>query len=186
MILVLDCGSSKVCYIEDLIDYHCDYKTVPILDFEISDLDGVNGVVISGAPLLITEIDMTPFLNKIEWIKESALPVLGICFGHQLIGLLYGAFASRMSEDRDWQLVEFFEDSILNKKLSNEVKMMEDHCETISIPSEFNLLASSDACINEAMKHKTKDIYGVQFHPETSGNSGSVLMGNFVERCMKS
>jgi GMP synthase (glutamine-hydrolysing) len=42
------------------------------------------------------------------------------------------------------------------------------------------LLACSDACINEAMKHKEKPMYGVQFHPEVSGNFGHVLLENFA------
>jgi len=115
--------------------------------------------------------------------KKTKLPVLGICFGHQLIGLLFGASASRMREDRDWQTVEAFEDCILFNRLPDEVEMMEDHCETISIPPGFQHIASSDACINEVMQHKTREIYGVQFHPEVSGNHGNIMIENFVKIC---
>jgi GMP synthase (glutamine-hydrolysing) len=61
--------------------------------------------------------------------------------------------------------------------------MMEDHCESISIPPNFKLIGSSDACVNEAMQHQTKKIYGVQFHPEVSGNHGRVIFENFVHLC---
>ena len=91
-----------------------------------------------------------------------------------------------MREDRDWQLIEAFEDCILFNRLPNEIEMMEDHCESISIPAGFQLVASSDACVNEVMQHTEKAIFGVQFHPEVSGTHGSVLIENFVNHCMHS
>ena len=62
---------------------------------------------------------------------------------------------------------------------------MEDHCETVSIPSDFNLIAVSDACVNEGMQHKEKLIFGVQFHPEVSGNMGTLIIENFVNICLE-
>lgn len=185
MILLLNCGSSKVPYLEDMVDEFCDFKTIPILELNEEDLLNVNGIIISGAPLLITEQNIQPYLDKLYWIKDATIPTLGICFGHQLLGLLFGAFGSRMKEDRDWQTIEVFEESILFDKLPVEFEMMEDHCETISIPANFKLLASSDACVNEAMQHNELPLFGVQFHPEVSGNFGSVLIGNFVNFCLK-
>lgn len=183
MILIVNCGSSKTMYIEELVYEFIDTKTVALMDFEMKDLEGIKGVILSGAPLLITEIDMTPYLDKMRWIMDTEIPVLGICFGHQLIGLLHGAFGSRMREDRDWQVIEALEDSPLFDRLPNEFRMMEDHCEAISIPAGFKLLAASDVCVNEAMQHQTKFLFGVQFHPEVSGNHGAVLLENFVKIC---
>ncbi len=185
MILIIDCGSQKTPYIEQCIDEFMDFETVAILSFTENDLIGKKGVVISGAPLLITEMDITPYLQKIKWIKNTSLPVLGICFGHQLIGLTFGAYGSRMKEDRDWQTIEIFEPCTLFDKLPTEVEMMEDHCESISIPAGFTLVASSDACVNEAMQHKELPLFGVQFHPEVSGNHGRVLFENYVSLCEK-
>lgn len=185
MILILDCGSSKVPYIEEAVDDHSDFQTVPILEFESDNLLNYKGVIISGAPLLITEQDMIPFLDKLTWIKETTLPVLGICFGHQLIGLTFGAYGSRMREDRDWQMIEIFELSVLFERMPSEFEMMEDHCESISVPPGFKLLASSDSCVNEAMEHKSLPIYGIQFHPEVSGNLGRVIFDNFCRVCEK-
>ena len=123
---------------------------------------------------------MDPYIEHINWLKEYQNPILGICFGHQLIGLLYGSFGSRMKENRDWLEIEVFTESLLFDKLPTVFDVMEDHCESISIPAEFELLASSDECINEAMQHKDKMIYGLQFHPEVSGNFGRVIIENFV------
>jgi GMP synthase (glutamine-hydrolysing) len=186
MILILNCGSSKTRYIEEMVDEFDDFKTIPILDLKAEDILEIDGIIISGAPLLITEQDMSSYIKQIDWIKTINIPVLGICFGHQLIGISFGAFASRMKEDRDWQLIDVIEDSPLFDKLPSEFEMMEDHCETISIPAGFNLVAASDACVNEAMQHKEKPIFGLQFHPEISGNYGRIIFDNFIRLTKKS
>ena len=184
MILVIDCGSDKTHLIAQIVDEFIDVEQKPLLDLHEVDLSKYQGIIISGAPLLVTEIDTQPYIDKIKWVGTVEIPVLGICFGHQLIGLYYEAQASKMREDRDWQVVEHFIDSPIFNRLPNEIEMMEDHCETISIPPGFELVASSDACVNEAMQHKERPIYGVQFHPEVSGNHGRVIVENFVKICL--
>lgn len=185
MILVIDCGSSKSPYIAKCIDEFMDVKTIPFEELSAVDLSTYLGVVISGAPILLTDIDSASYLDKISWIKSYEKPILGICFGHQLLGLTYGAAVSLQKEDRDWQTIETLQDDALFNMFPKEFKMMEDHCETISIPQNFIHLAVSDACINEAMKHNDKPCYGVQFHPEVSGNLGCLLFDNFTRICLK-
>jgi GMP synthase (glutamine-hydrolysing) len=99
--------------------------------------------------------------------------------------MLYGAYPSKMREDRDWQEIEQLEDDLLLDKLPSLFSMMEDHCESISIPQHFTLLGTSDACVNEVMRHESKDLYGVQFHPEISGNNGMILLQNFYQICLE-
>lgn len=185
MILIIDCGSKKTPYIEEAVDLQMDFKTIGINDMTENDLNGIKGVIISGAPILITEVGMEPYMKRLSFIETCELPILGICFGHQLIGLIHGAYASRQKEDRDWQVIEVVEDCSLFDKLPSDFEMMEDHCESISVPKGFKLIATSDACVNEAMMHLTKPIFGVQFHPEVSGNMGTTLIENFVDICMK-
>lgn len=181
MILIVNCGSSKTPYIEEAVDAICDFETVSFFDLTEEKAQQFSGIIFSGAPLLITEIDMEPYLLHVEWIKRFEKPILGICFGHQLLGLLHGSRGSRMREDRDWQEIEVFVESPLFDKLPSVFEMMEDHCESISIATDFQLVASSDACVNESMQHISQPFYGVQFHPEVSGNFGQILIENFVK-----
>lgn len=183
MILIINCGSQKTPYIEEAVDLQMDYKTISLLDVTEKDAEDVKGIIISGAPILITEVDMMPYIEQLAWIINVKIPVLGICFGHQLLGILHDAEAARQKEDRDWQEIETLEDHPLFDKLPNTFEMMEDHCESISVPREFKLLAVSDACVNEAMYHREKPFFGVQFHPEVSGNQGTLIIENFVNIC---
>lgn len=180
-IAIIDCGSQKTPYIFECVDEFIDSEIIPLFDATRERMQEFDGVIISGAPILLSEIDPTRYLIQFSWVRSWEKPLLGICFGHQILGMLHGAEVSRMTEDRDWQTIEAFVDCPLFDKLPNEVQMMEDHCETISIPAKFQLVGSSDACINEVMQHTTNPWYGVQFHPEVSGNHGKTLIGNFCE-----
>ncbi|MFN4910049.1 MAG: glutamine amidotransferase-related protein [Flavobacteriales bacterium] len=183
VILIVDCGSSKTTAIESMVDEYCAYETLPFFTVTSSTLDRFAGVIISGAPILITEENMVPFIQQAQWIKTMEIPLLGICFGHQLIGLIYDAFPDRIKDCRSWNEVESFIDCPILHRLPSIFEMQEDHCECISIPSEFNLVANSDECVNEVMQHQSKPIFGVQFHPEISGNYGHILVENFINLC---
>ncbi|NDB35423.1 MAG: GMP synthase [Flavobacteriia bacterium] len=182
-ILIIDCGSSKIPSLESVVFEFADYHTSPFFDVHPSQLSEYHGVIISGAPILITEENMLPYLEHVGWIKTTDLPILGICFGHQLIGLLYNASASRMKESRSLNEIEQFVECPILNRLPQVFEMQEDHCESISIPDEFELVANSDECVNEVMQHQEKSIYGVQFHPEVSGNAGAILIENFISLC---
>lgn len=183
MIVIIDCGSSKTPFIESIIYEFMDTRVVPLFEFKRELHSDALGFVISGAPILITEVDTAPYLKQFEWLKTETLPVLGICFGHQMLGLTFGALSNRQREDRDWQIIETIADCPLFDKLPHEIELMEDHCEAISIPKDFIHVGVSDATVNEAMMHQTKPLYGVQFHPEVSGNHGVVILENFVHIC---
>ena len=184
MIYILDCGSSKTKFIHQMVDEYMECRTVPFFDFIFEEAKDVKGIVISGAPILVTEENMDPYIESSQWIKTTNIPILGICFGHQLIGIQFGSIAKKMKEDRDMQEIEVFESSPIFTRLPRVIEMQEDHCEFISVPNHFKLLASSDNCFHEAMEHEHKPIYGIQFHPEVSGNHGSMIIENFLKLCV--
>jgi GMP synthase (glutamine-hydrolysing) len=179
MILLIDFGSSKAPLIEDAISKFADVQRVGYLDFDDKDLINYNGIVLSGAPILLSQIDYSKYVKDFQWLLSYDKPVLGICFGHQLLGLLHGASVALQREDRDLQWIEVIAQNPLFDDVENPVQMMEDHCESISIPPGFELSATSDYTVNEAMHHKSKPFFGVQFHPEVSGKAGELLLENF-------
>lgn len=185
MILILNAGSPQTKYIADIVDNEMDAKIVPLLDVSLMDFEGCKGVIISHGSLSITSMDTTTFINKVQIAVDSGLPILGISLGHQLLGMYFGAQASMMKHDSGWKTVEAFEESMLFERLPQEVEMMKNHYETISVPVNFKLVAASDACVNEAMEHDTKPYFGVQFQPEISGNHGAILIENFVLYCLR-
>ncbi len=180
MIAVIDCGSNKTPQIVEQLQEYIDVEYILMLDLKKENCTKFKGFVISGAPILLTDLDPAPYLEKFAWLQNENRPILGICFGHQILGLLNGARIAKMKEDRVFQEIEVIQDDPLFLRLPDVFEMQEDHCEHISIPKDFEHLACSDTCINEAMKHKTKLHYGVQFHPEVSGNYGNILLENFV------
>lgn len=185
MILIINCGSSKTPKFQEALEsFGVKNRIVSLQDLPKEDYSEVDGIIISGAPILLTEVDNTPYIDKFQFLKIFDRPVLGVCFGHQMVGLLHGASVERCDEDRDWQSIKFTDQSVLLAGIEKH-DFMEDHCEYITLPLEFKLVGSSSVCEVEVMEHKSKPIYGVQFHPEVSGAQGKALLKNFCDLCSK-
>ncbi len=183
MIVIADCGGASIHPLEEITYEYSDFKRVPILDISPNDLSGIQGIIISDGTSSVTEDPMERYMEKVKLLCNQKVPVLGINFGHRLLGITHGSFGSVMRQDSGWQTVEIFEDCPLFGRLPSEISMMKSHRETVSIPPHFRLVASSDGCVNEAMQHESLLLFGVQFQPELSGNHGAVIIENFCRLC---
>jgi len=178
MISIIDFGSRKTPMISSVLnELEIDNEIIPFENYK-THLHSPDGFILSGAPILLTKTDAEPFVELTKSILNKKLPVLGICFGHQVIGMAYGASVYKGEEVREEIELSLEKDDALFSGI-DEVKFMEDHTEGISLPADFALLASSKEYSNEAMKHNTLPFYGVQFHPEVSGFNGKMLIANF-------
>ena len=182
-ILIVDCGS-KADSIQRIVT-EFGFKPVRVRLDDILRMNHVewSGILVSGSPILLTEIDYDQYLQSLSFVLTSACPVLGVCFGHQVIGLLHGAAVFRGVECRSDQRVKILERNTLFEGLENVLAVKEDHCEGITLPHRFMLLATSENYSVEAMKHYDKELYGVQFHPEVSGKVGQRIIENFLRLC---
>ncbi len=143
------------------------------------------GVIFSGAPKLLTQLEPEPFVARAQSIATGKIPTLGICFGHQLLGLLFGAEVYLGKEVREPTAITSLKpEHPLWKGLPAEASFAQDHTEGIHLPSGFACLAESKYYRVEAMAHSSLPLWGVQFHPEVSGAHGQQLVNNFLKMCL--
>jgi GMP synthase (glutamine-hydrolysing) len=146
-----------------------------------------DGVALSGAPDMMSEEDtQKKFRAEVDAIRDAQVPVLGVCFGHQLMA---HAFGSVVVKDKE-HVLRFVKTTALVRDplfsgLPREMMLLESRDEVLqALPAGFQLLARSETSPIAAMKHDRRPLYGVQFHPErfTPDNSaGNRVIGNFVK-----
>lgn len=184
MILVIDCGSSKVPEFVKVYDkLGVETLVVNFEDWrEAYNQYKFSGVIISGAPKLLTQEAHEPYLQIFDGIDALEIPVLGVCFGHQIIGLLNGSEVYLCNEDRNWQsiVLKSIDCPLLAGLPTETLKMMQDHTEAITLANNFQLVGSSSVCEVEIVQNLDRKIFGVQFHPEVSEQQGEQLLKNFA------
>ena len=130
----------------------------------------VDAVVLSGSEAHLTRLeDRAFFEGEIEFVRRIDVPVLGICFGHQLIGLAFGAELVRGPERKEPKdvVVEVPDELFASWEPGDKLFVAEWHSDELAqLPPGFIRLATSDYCPIEAMRHIHRPIFGVQFHPE--------------------
>ena len=141
-----------------------------------------DGIILSGSRLYLSTIeDQKKMGFVLRLIQDFDKPLLGICFGHHLIGHHFGFkidFLESIDAETDKVISLDFNPALFGYKTMNvhenhkqEIKYTEGFDET------FDIYASSEDCKIQAIKHKKRPIYGVQFHPETSASENVKKQG---------
>ncbi|MDC3307919.1 glutamine-hydrolyzing GMP synthase [Candidatus Pelagibacter sp.] len=145
--------------------------------------DNIAGIILSGGPLNVYENDKFKFDKK---ILKLGVPILGICFGHQILSKLLGGKVKK-SKHREFGLatIKKVSNSILTKNFFNKDKMSDvwmSHADQVSkMPKNFKIIASTRNSKLTIIENTKDNYYGVQFHPEvTHTNKGKILLRNFV------
>lgn len=184
MITVVNFGSTKTPAIAEVVrSFGQEVQMVKWDEAQASDFKNISGIIFGGSPAFFTEMDHAPYTSRYDFIKDGKIPVLGICFGHQLMGILFGSEIFRGEAIRTKITIEVIKEDLLFNGLSPDTEMEEDHTEGISLPTDFIHLAVSAYYVVEGMRHPSLPLWGVQFHPEVSGENGKKLLGNFLDFC---
>lgn len=165
-------------------------------DFHIGS--GWDAIVLTGSDARIVRLkDVNLFNGVINLIKNVDIPVLGICYGHQLMCLALGAKVKTLKDPvintfekvHIINLSEIFHGFMIGQKIC----LAEWHNDFVRKDSlqkaGFELLADSNSCETEAVKHRNKPFFGVQFHPELTRidmeehKEGQQIIENFFKRC---
>ena len=150
--------------------------------------ENVKGLILSGGPLNVYENNKFSFDKNI--LKKN-IPILGICFGHQILSKSLGGRV-KQSKHREFGLANLKKkskskllDGFFDKKNISKVWM--SHADQVTkIPKSFKIIASSQNSKFAAIENKDKKYYGVQFHPEvTHTQNGKKLISNFLFQICK-
>lgn len=145
---------------------------------KLPEIDPIDWLIVMGGPMGIYDIDPYPWLNAERKFIETAISrgkvVLGICLGAQLVADALGAkIYQNRHKEIGWFPVTFFpqEDpsgffDVFPEKLS----VFHWHGDTFDLPPGASLIASSDACVNQAFTFNDQ-VFAFQFHLESTEES---------------
>lgn len=124
----------------------------------------------------------------VQAVRDEArpIPLLGVCLGHQGIAYGFGAAVTRAPKVMHGKTSLIQHDGTgLFQGLKQPTEMMRYHSLTVaadSLPDELTATAFSEDGLLMALSHKTKPIFGVQFHPESIASpDGRIMMENFIQ-----
>lgn len=180
-ILILDFGSQYTQLIARRLrelNVYCEiypYNNYP----EITEV--TKGIILSGSPHSVRE-ENAPDVD-LEALFAKA-PVLGVCYGAQLIAQKLGGTvsASKVREYGRANLATVNNENALTKNIFNGSQVWMSHGDTITqLPENATLIATTDSIPVAAYKLNNKEVYAIQFHPEvTHSSDGTTLLKNFV------
>ena len=179
-IVVLDTGGQYCHLIARKIRELGVYSEIRPSETPASALEGVRGIVISGGPASVYEPD-APRVDPA--IFELGCPVLGLCYGHQMIAWRLGGEVRR-GEKGEYGLawLETIGQDPLFAGAEGRQPIWMSHRDTVTrVPPGFSILGATETCPVAAMGDPARRIYGLQFHPEVVHTAnGKRILANFL------
>lgn len=151
---------------------------------QVSELEGVKGIIYSGGPSSVYEAN-APAFNPA--ILDIPVPKLGICYGHQLMAHQLGGTVEP-GKVKEYGVAEMCVTDAAHPLLQGipaQSPMWMSHGDMVSaMPAGYRSIAVTDDCHTAAVAWDERQIYGIQFHPEvTHSRYGSTLLSNFIRMC---
>ncbi|MBZ5602184.1 MAG: glutamine-hydrolyzing GMP synthase [Acidobacteriia bacterium] len=179
-ITVLDAGGQYCHLIARRVRNLGVYAEVAPSETPASQLAGRKGIIISGGPASV-RAPGSPTVDPA--IFDSGTPVLGICYGHQLMAwLLRGNVQKGDHGEYGFALLDLSHRSRLLKGVDGPQQVWMSHFDTVAEPPEgFETLGTTETCTVAAMADEARKLYGVQFHPEVAHTPcGQTILSNFL------
>ena len=180
-IVVLDFGSQYSHLICRRIREFSVYAELVPYDISYDELQKLNptGIIFSGGPSSVYNSDAPIPEDK---IFEMDLPLLGICYGHQLIVNKFGGKVKRANKEYGSSLLTIDNDKDLLNGVGESVRAWMSHGdEAEQIPEGFKVIGHTESAKAAAIASDEKSIYGIQFHPEVvHTEQGTEILKNFV------
>ena len=177
-------------FVFNLVDYlkrlSADCIVLNNNQINISEIENYDGVLISPGPG--TPEGAGASIEVVKKCAELRKPLLGVCLGHQAIGVAFGGIVERAPELLHGKTSEVtHNNSGVLQNIASSFTATRYHSLIIkskSLPQELEVTAKSESGIIMAIKHKTLPIEGVQFHPEAIlTEHGYQIIGNWLVQC---
>lgn len=182
LILILDFGGQYNQLIARRVRECNVYSEVVPFDISIEKIKEKNpkGIIFTGGPASVFA-DESPKCN--QEIFNLGIPILGICYGMQLMTVTLGGKVRKASK-REYGVtnVKINNNSLLFKGFSSNNNFLMSHTDSVEkLPEGFTNIASTSSCPNAGMENIEKNFYGIQFHPEVSNSENGInVIKNFL------
>jgi GMP synthase (glutamine-hydrolysing) len=185
-ILVLDFGGQYCHLIGRRVREQQVYSEVIPHDITVQELEAlkkqfnIKGLILSGGPLSVYQENAPKFNPE---ILDLNMPILGLCYGHQLIAHFSGGKV-KTAKKREYGITYVTVDQPLGvlKNLGKREKVWMSHGDTVyTVSDNYEVLAHTENSPVAAFKHKEKPIHGLQWHPEVIHTpNGMKMLRNFI------
>jgi len=147
----------------------------------------VKGIILSGGPLCLSEELTISSINKniAVLLEFTDIPILGICFGFQIMAASYGGIIDSMdSPEEGITNIIINNTSQIFSGLDHKINVFQSHKDRlIKLPPSFNIIAiSDDDTIIQGIESKKFKRWGIQFHPEGL-HTTNIIINNFIKIC---
>lgn len=183
LIIVLDFGGQYNQLIARRVrecNVYCEVKSYKTPIEQIKELNP-KGIIFTGGPNSVYD-EKSPHIGK--EIFELGIPILGICYGCQLMAHVLGGVVETAAEKSEYGKTEVSlnGESLIFENLDKTQIAWMSHTDYISqAPEGFVVTATTDSCPTAAMENPAKKFYAVQFHPEVNHTpNGSKMLYNFL------
>jgi GMP synthase (glutamine-hydrolysing) len=182
-IAVLDFGGQYAHLIANRIRRLRVYSEVFLPTVDTSEIDGFSGLILSGGPASVYDPEQPAFNSE---HLRSGLPVLGLCYGHQLVCQELGGDVAR-GDVREYGSAELrirSRSGLFAGMEASQVVWMSHGDVASRLPEGFEVLGATEDCATAAVGDMRRNLYGLQFHPEVAHTArGMEMLDNFLNIC---